>query len=125
MLRRRYVPTQDHTTLALWPVVCALRDRGFAITAPFAKSGHRGLAGQIRDSADLMLSRIVDGSTRSDSEFVTCLRTSVGALDEFERRIMVAARLNLFSLPENTPLIREMREVRRELSALIRELPYR
>lgn len=121
MSSRSQLPSGDQMRSALLRLV-RIRERAVAMTALFARSGQPGLSKRIREAATTAEDCLALGLRSGYPQSVSLLRSCVQSLTKLEADILMAARLNLISMPENTDVMSEIRALKRTLADVASDL---
>lgn len=117
---------QDFRKLIVWQKSHALTRRVYAVTATFPKAELFGLTRQMRRAATSIPSNIAEGSCRSGNrEFARYLHVAIGSAGELEYDLLLSADLAFLERLEAKRLEREVIEIKRMLSGLIRRISSR
>lgn len=114
---------QDFKKLVVWQKSHALTLRVYEATANFPRSETVGLMSQMRRAATSLPSNIAEGSCRGGNrEFARYLHVAIGSAGELEYDLLLSADLAFLERPEAKRLEREVIEIKRMLSGLIRRI---
>jgi four helix bundle protein len=112
---------QTHKDLILWQKSVDFVVEVYKLTNSFPKEEIYGLTSQIRRSAVSISSNIAEGYGRhSDKELVRFLFISLGSASEIETQLLISQRLNFLDNESFEKLNRDILEIIRMLSALIK-----
>jgi len=112
---------QTHKDLILWQKSVDFVVEVYKLTNSFPKEEIYGLTSQIRRSAVSISSNIAEGYGRhSDKELVRFLFISLGSASEIETQLLISQRLKFLDNESFEKLNRDILEIIRMLSALIK-----
>lgn len=113
----------NYKQLAVWQRAHALTIEIYRITAVFPPEERFGLSAQLRRAAVSIESNIAEGNGgKGDVELRRYLRIARGSARETECQLMIARDISLLNTAVWASLDREIQEVTRMLSRLIRSL---
>ncbi len=114
---------QDYRKIRAWQKAHDLAVATYGIAAYLQKPAAWPLRDQILRAAISIPSNIAEGSGRgSDPDFRRFLWHSLGSCNELEYDLLLATDLHLLPADEHAALARQLEEVRRMLSGLVRSL---
>ncbi len=112
---------QTHKDFILWQKSVDFVVEVYKLTNSFPKEEIYGLTSQIRRSAVSISSNIAEGYGRhSDKELVRFLFISLGSASEIETQLLISQRLKFLDNESFEKLNRDILEIIRMLSALIK-----
>ena len=110
---------QRFTDIRVWQRSHELVLRIYGLTVRFPRDERYGLTSQIRRAAVSVPTNIAEGSKRSSSaEYARFLNIAEGSLVETEYLLLLASDLGLLPKDEVEPILGEVDEIERMLSAL-------
>jgi len=110
---------QDYRKLRVWQGAHKIVLEVYSITNSFPAAERYGLASQLRRSAASIAANIAEGAMRdSDAAFAHYLQIAAASASEVDYHILLATDLGYVEPPMYELLIRELRVLRRTLSAL-------
>lgn len=114
---------QDFRELKVWQKAHALNLRLYAVTASFPKSELFGLCSQMRRAGTSVTANLAEGRGRgSDADFARFVFIAMGSACELESHLELAKDLKFVPVDEFRPILDQLIEVKRMLSALITKL---
>ena len=110
----------DFRDLRVWQAAMELVEKVYQYTARLPPEERFGLVSQIRRAAVSVPSNIAEGNARTTrGEYVQFLGIARGSLAELETQLLLCPRLGY---PSTETLCTDLRQVNRQLQALIRSL---
>ena len=114
---------QDFRSLKVWQRSHQLTLAVYKATANFPKDEQYGLTGQIRRACASIAANISEGCGRdSRADFARFLQIATGSASELEYHLLLARDLGLLVAKDFQGLAREVIEVKRMLTSLIRKV---
>ena len=114
---------QNFRNLQVWRSAHTLVLSVYRITRAFPREEQFTLVSQIRRAAISVPANIAEGCGRgSDRDFARHLQIAVGSADELDYHLLLATDLCFISSGEHQLLLRELVEVRKMLTGLVRRL---
>jgi four helix bundle protein len=114
---------QDFKKLIVWQKSHALTLRVYEATANFPKAEIFGLTSQMRRAATSIPSNIAEGSCRrGNREFARFLQVAIGSAGELEYDLLLSVDLAFLERVDGKRLEREVIEIKRMLTGLIRRI---
>lgn len=112
---------QTHKDLIVWQKSIDFVIEVYTMTNSFPKEEIYGLTSQIRRAAVSISSNIAEGYGRnSDKELIRFLFVSLGSASEIETQLHISQRLKFLDIESFEKLNRDILEIIRMLSALIK-----
>ena len=114
---------KNYKDLKVWKKSYELCLEIYRITAKFPKEERYGLTSQIRRSVVAIPSNIAEGYGRKTTrDYIRMLYISYGSVCELETQILLAGDLDLIEKSELGALKKDIAEIERMLTALIKSL---
>jgi four helix bundle protein len=114
---------KTHKDFEVWKDGMDLVSEVYSVTKEFPKDELYGLVSQIRRAAVSILANIAEGAARqSRKEFIQYLSISRASLSELEAELSISERLGYISNDKTEGLMKSVRNVGTQLSAIIRTL---
>jgi four helix bundle protein len=114
---------KDFRNLKVWEKAHTLTLEVYKITAHFPREEMYGLTSQIRRASASVGANIAEGcGRRGNSEFHRFLQIAAGSASELDYHLLLARDLNFCSSGVYAKASRELLELRRMLSALVRKV---
>jgi four helix bundle protein len=114
---------KDFRELKVWQKAHELTLGVYRTTKAFPREEQFGLTAQLRRAAESVAANIAEGCGRDgDPEFARFLQIAMGSASETEYHLLLARDLGLLHTTDYDPLAREVEEVKKMLTALIRKL---
>lgn len=111
---------QDFHNLKVWQKGHELTLSVYRQTAAFPKHELFALTSQMRRAAASIPTTMAEGCGRgSDAEFGRFLQIAMGSASELEYQLLLSHELGYLSADAHAVLIRDVKEIKRMLSALI------
>lgn len=115
--------TSDFKDLDVWNKSMDLTVGIYSMTNLLPSYERFGLADQIRRCAVSIPSNISEGHGRNAiKEFIRFLNISCGSANELETQLILCSRLGYVDLGSISPLLKEIKDIRKMIHALIRYL---
>jgi four helix bundle protein len=112
---------KTHKDLEVWKQSISFVTEIYKITKHFPKEELYGITSQMRKAAVSIPSNVSEGAARnSKKEFLHFLHISLGSAAELETQLIISQ--NLKYLDEPTDLFRNLEDIKRMLSGLIKSL---
>lgn len=112
--------------LLVWQKSMDLVTECYRLTRQFPDYERFSLSNQVQRAAVSVPANIAEGHSRSSTgAYLNHLSIANGSLSELETEILIAVRLQYLSESEAAKSVRDLEEVRRMLSGLIRSLKNR
>jgi four helix bundle protein len=110
--------------LKVWARAHQLTLAVYGVTKAFPKEESYGLTSQMRRASASIPANIAEGCGRgSSAELARFLQISIGSASELEYHLLLARDLAMLASPDYERHIGEVTQVRRMLTAFIRNLP--
>jgi four helix bundle protein len=114
---------QDFRNLKVWQKGHVLTLAVYKQTAAFPKHELFALTSQMRRAAASIPTNMAEGCGRgSDAEFGRFLQIAMGSASELEYQLLLAHDLAYLTADAHAVMLRDVREIKRMLSALIGKL---
>ncbi len=114
---------KDFRSLKVWERAHVLTLELYRITAHFPREEMYGLTSQIRRASASVAANIAEGcGRRGNSEFHRFLQIAAGSASELDYHLLLARDLNFCSSGDYAKTAKELLELRRMLTALIRKV---
>ena len=114
---------KDFRDLKVWGKAHALALHVYDLTARFPSAERYGLTSQMRRCAMSVPSNIAEGCGRgSDADFARFLHIATGSASELEYQLLFAHDIGLLASADHEKAERDVVEVKRMLSALLKKL---
>lgn len=114
---------RSHRDLIAWQKAVELSLAIYSATQGFPAEERCGLVSQLRRAGVSVASNIAEGYGRGSTiDYVRYLRTARGSLYEIDTQLLIAARLEIVSMPVFQQLESQLNECSRILVGLIRSL---
>lgn len=114
---------KDFRRLDVWHLSIRLATRIYEVSAEFPAAEKYGLTSQIRRAAISISSNVAEGSGRvSQPDLARFLGYARGSSSEIESQLRVAHQLGFLTEERLNPLLRDVQQVQRMLSSLIRKI---
>jgi four helix bundle protein len=111
---------QNFRDLKVWGKAHAVALSVYAATKPFPASERYGLTSQMRRAAFSIPSNIAESCGRSgNAELAHFLHIALGSASELEYFLLLARDLQLLTAKAHDPMLSDVQEVKRMLTALI------
>ncbi|SKB31268.1 four helix bundle protein [Daejeonella lutea] len=116
----------DFNSLAIWQLSHTLTLKIYSVSHDFPKQEIYGLTSQIRRSCSSIPTNIAEGCGRSSNvEMRRFLIISSGSASELHYQLILAKDLNYISEPLYKELCAQLLNIRRMISAFIKNIPIR
>ncbi|HUJ97051.1 MAG TPA: four helix bundle protein [Stellaceae bacterium] len=114
---------QNFRELKVWSKAHAVALAVYAVTEKFPAAERYGLTAQMRRAATSVPANIAEGSVRAtDPDFARFLQIALGSASELEYFALLARDLELMPLTGYEPIVADIQEVKRMLTAFIARL---